>query len=130
MPTGMPIMSPWANDHGVARLQTKKVPMNLIWSESAEWLLSSDVHKIPGTLITPMGMPIMATWANNYDVAHLQAKAVLKNLIWCESGQWLLSYSIGYIPRDHFTKKQASFQSELASSFTTVCRKLAGFSKS
>ena len=28
---------------------------------------------------------------------------------------------------DHFTKKRASFQSELAFSFTTVCRKLAGF---
>ena len=30
---------------------------------------------------------------------------------------------------DHFTKKRASFQSELAFSFTTVCRKLASFSK-
>ena len=32
-------------------------------------------------------------------------------------------------PADHFTKKRASFQSELAFSFTTVCRKLASFSK-
>ena len=31
------------------------------------------------------------------------------------------------LPRDHFTKKRASFQSELAFSFTTVCRKLASF---
>ena len=31
--------------------------------------------------------------------------------------------------RDHFTKKRASFQSELAFSSTTVCRKLASFSK-
>ena len=30
---------------------------------------------------------------------------------------------------DHFTKKQAGFQSELAFSFTIVCRKLAGFLK-
>ena len=30
---------------------------------------------------------------------------------------------------DHFTKKRASFQCELAFSFTTVCRKLASFSK-
>ena len=32
-------------------------------------------------------------------------------------------------PGGHFTKKRASFQSELAFSFTTVCRKLASFSK-
>ena len=32
--------------------------MNFIWSESAKWLLSSSVRKIPGALITPMGTPI------------------------------------------------------------------------
>ena len=68
MPMGMPIMPPWANGHGVAHLQPKTVPMNLIWSESAQWLLSSSVRKIPGALITSMGMPIMPPWANDYNI--------------------------------------------------------------
>ena len=38
-------------------------------------------------------------------------------------------YRHNYRPGDHFTKKRASFQSELAFSFTTVCRKLASFWK-
>ena len=41
----------WAN----ACLQTKMVPKNLIWSESAQWLLSYGIRKIPGALIMPMG---------------------------------------------------------------------------
>ena len=31
----MPIMPPQANDHDIAYLQAKTVPVNLIWSESA-----------------------------------------------------------------------------------------------
>ena len=48
-------------------------------------LLTSGVSKIPGALITPMGMPMGARWANDHDVAHLQTKTVLMNLIWSES---------------------------------------------
>ena len=73
----------------LALLQAKTVPMNLIWSESAQWWWSSVVRKISGVLITPMGMPIMPTSANDYAVAHLQAKTVPMNLICSESAQWL-----------------------------------------
>ena len=39
----------------------------------------------------PMGIPILTQWANDYDVAHLEAETVPMNLIWSESAQWLLS---------------------------------------
>ena len=77
----MLIMPPLADDHNVAYPEAKTVPMNLIWSESTQWLLSSSTRKIPGDFIMPMGMPIMLQWANDHDIAHLQAKAVPLNLI-------------------------------------------------
>ena len=85
-------MRAWlANDQDVAHLQAKTLPKNLIWDESAQWLLSSGVRKIPGDLIMPMSMPI---WANDQDVAHLQTKTVPMILIWSELAQWLLSYGV------------------------------------
>ena len=192
MALDMSIMLVWANDQNAAHLHAKTVSMNLIWSESAQWLLSSSVrkdsrglyhahdhthyapmgkwpcrctstgqdsskvstqwllssgvHKIPmmpmgmpiGPMgqwpcrcmstghdssneldlewvsplvaefqhqqdsrgfIMPMGMPIMPPWANDHDVAHLQAKTVPKNLIWSELAKWLLSCGIRKIPR-------------------------------
>ena len=54
-------------------------PVNLIWSESTQWLRSSDVRKIQGAIITPMGTPIMPPWAKDHDVAHVQAKAISIN---------------------------------------------------
>ena len=98
-PKGTPIWHAWANDHDVAHLQAKTVPMNLIWSESSQWLLSSSVPKIPKALITPIGTPIWPPWANDYNIAHLQAKAVQMHLIWSESSQWLPSSGIRQIPR-------------------------------
>ena len=95
---GMPIISPWANDHHVAHLQAKTVPVNLICSESAQWLLSSSVRKIPGALNMPMGVPIMPQWANDHAIAHQQAKTVPMNLIWSESAQWLWSSGVRRIP--------------------------------
>ena len=56
-PWARPIMPPWANNHDVAHLQAKTVPKNLIWSESAQWLLSSGVHKNPEALITDSRSP-------------------------------------------------------------------------
>ena len=50
----MPIMPTWANDYAIAHLQAKTVPMNLIWSESAQWLWGSGVCKILGAFITPI----------------------------------------------------------------------------
>ena len=50
----------------------------------AQWLLSSGVRKVPGAVITAMDMPIWARWANDHDVAHLQAVTVQMNLIWSE----------------------------------------------
>ena len=62
-----------ANDHDIAQLcaktlpmnliwsahlQTKVIPTNLIWSESTQWLLSSGICKISGTLIMPMDLPL------------------------------------------------------------------------
>ena len=69
----MPLCPYGQNHHAVAYLQAKTVPMNLIWSESAQWLWSFSVRKIPGAFIMPMGMPIMPPWANDHDNAHLQA---------------------------------------------------------
>ena len=39
-------------------------------------------------------MPIMPIWANEKDIAHLQAKTVSINLIWCASAKSLLSSGI------------------------------------
>ena len=85
-------MRAWrANEQDVPHLEANTLPKNLTSGESAQWLLSSGVRKIPGALIMPMDMPIMPIWANDQDVAHLQAKTVPMNLIWSESAQWLLS---------------------------------------
>ena len=84
----------WANDYGIANLWAKIVPMNLIWSESTQWLLISGLCKIPGALIYAHGHAMWAWWANDHDVVHLQAKTVPITLICNESAQWLLSYSV------------------------------------
>ena len=89
----------WADDHDIAHLQAKTVPINLIWSESAQWLLSCGIRKIPGVLNTPMGMPKRPQWANDHDVAHLQANVVPMNLIWSESAHRLLSSGVHKVPR-------------------------------
>ena len=63
--------------------------------DAAQWvLMSSSIHKILRALMH-IGMPIRPWWANNHDVAHLQAKTVLMNLIWSESahGFWHLQAS-------------------------------------
>ena len=77
-PIDTPVMAPWTNEHDVAHLQPNTVPMNLIWSESAQCLQRSGVRKIPGALITPMGTPITPPWQKNCDVAYQQAKTVEK----------------------------------------------------
>ena len=46
MPMGMPIMPVWANDQDTEHLQAKMVPKNLIWKESALWLLSYGIRKV------------------------------------------------------------------------------------
>ena len=51
---GMPMRPWWANDHDVAHPESRRVPINLIWSESAKWLLSSAIHKVPRALILPV----------------------------------------------------------------------------
>ena len=86
-PMGMLIMPPWSNDHDVTHLQAKTILMNLIWSESAQWLLSSHVYKIARTLIIPMWTSIMPPWANDHNIAHLHANTVPMDLIWSESAQ-------------------------------------------
>ena len=55
---GMSLWPRWANNHGVANLQAKTILMNLIKSESAQWLLSYSIHNIPGVFITPMSTPM------------------------------------------------------------------------
>ena len=88
-----------ANDHGVFIFTAKMDPMNLIWSESAQWLLTSSVRKIQGALIMPVGMPLWLWRANENDVAHVQVKMVPMNLIWSELAQWLRNSGIHKIPR-------------------------------
>ena len=60
MPMGKPIMPPWANNHNDAYLQAKTVPKNLILSELAQWLLSSNVCKIPEAFISDSRSPYYA----------------------------------------------------------------------
>ena len=45
MPMVMPMIPPSANCYDVAHLQVKTVAMNLIWIESAQWLLSYGICK-------------------------------------------------------------------------------------
>ena len=94
-PMATPIWPWWANDNDVAHLEAKTVPMNLTWSESAQWLLRSSVRKAPGVFITPVWL----WWANDHDVAHLQIKTVPMNFIWSESAQWLPSSSVPKVSR-------------------------------
>ena len=68
---------PW---HCTCIIQANMVPMNLVWSESSRRLPSSSIRKILGGHITPMGTPTWARWANDHDVAHLQATRF--QLIW------------------------------------------------
>ena len=86
----------WANDH--AHLQTKTVPMNLIRSNSARWLLSSIVHRIPRAIITLMGKPMWAWWANDHNGEYLQTKTTPMNLFWGETVRFLLSSGVHTIP--------------------------------
>ena len=90
------ITSSWANNHGIAYLQSKTVRKYLIWCESAQWLLISGVRKfqkpllqIPAVFITPTRMPELA---NDHNVANLDTDTIPMNLIWSESAKWLLSY--------------------------------------
>ena len=46
------------NDHDATHLQTKAVPLNLIWNESSLLLLSSSVRKVSRVIITPLSTPI------------------------------------------------------------------------
>ena len=109
----MPMWPRWANDHDVAHLQAKTVPMNFIWSELAQWMLRSGVRKVFRALITPVGI---ANWLHCvHDTSHVQAKTVPMNLIWSESAQWLLSYSVckvwaGQTDRDNFISPPFSFR--------------------
>ena len=42
-----PTHSPWwVNEHLTAHLGTKEIPMNLIWSESVQWLPSYVILKV------------------------------------------------------------------------------------
>ena len=52
MPVGSPMWPRWSNDHDVAHPHAKMVPMKLIWSESAQWLLISSVRKVSRVIIT------------------------------------------------------------------------------
>ena len=52
-----------------------------------------------------------ARWANDHDVAHLQAKTIPMNLIWSESAQWLWSYSIRKVRTDGRTDGRRAFYS-------------------
>ena len=90
-------MSGWANNQDVAHLQAKIVPKNLIWSESAQWLLSSGICKIPRTFTMPIDMLIMPPWVNGHDVAHLQAKTIPMNLTWSKTAPLVLRSGVNKI---------------------------------
>ena len=87
----------WTNDNHTAHVQAKAVPINLIWSELAQWSLSYSIRKVPNALM-PVGTPMWPRWTNNHGVAHPQAKTFLMNLIWSQSAQWLWSSNFRKIP--------------------------------
>ena len=89
---GMPMWSRGANDHDIAHVQAMTVPMILIWSELAQWLVSPQgVHKVSRALIKPVHMPTWSRRSYDHDNAHIRAKMVPVNLICSESTQWLPS---------------------------------------
>ena len=94
----IPMRPWWAKDQDVTRLHIKTIPDDLIWSESAQWLLSSSSHKIPRAFMMPRDTPIMPPWANYHDIAHLQAETVLMSLIWSESANCLWSCGTRKVP--------------------------------
>ena len=49
---------------------------------------------VPGEFIAPMGKPMWPSWENDHNIAHLQYKMVLMNLIWGESAPVVMSYII------------------------------------
>ena len=92
----------WVQNGYVAHLHAEKNKKNLIWCESPQWLMSYGGYKVQmcknypfQTNSRPVRMSRSAEWIQNGYVAHLQAKTNPKNLIWCESAQWLMSYG-GY----------------------------------
>ena len=48
-------------------------------------------------------------WANNHDVAHLQAQTIKKNLIWSESVQWFRSSGVRKIPEALITGYRCAY---------------------
>ena len=73
------------------------VQINLIWNQSAQWLLFSGVCKFYEFYYGHVLGHV--TWRpNEHETAYLQAKAVPINLILSESARWLLSFGIHQIP--------------------------------
>ena len=54
----MPMQHWWSNDHDVVHLQAETAPVNLIWSEPAQWLLRSSAHMVTRVIITPLDTPM------------------------------------------------------------------------
>ena len=69
-------------DHDVSHTQARTLPMKLIWSESAQWLLSSSVCKFSRALTTPLGTTMWPWWASH--APRLQTKTVSMKL-----GYWI-----------------------------------------
>ena len=70
-----PMRPRWATDLDVANLQAKTVPKNFIWSESAQWLLSSSVSKDSRSPYHAHGhvhMPIMTITLHMYKPIRFQ----------------------------------------------------------
>ena len=93
--------------HCTSSGQDSSNELDLEWI--GQWLLSSSIHKFSGALITCMGLLIMAPWANDHDVAHLQAKTVPMNLTWSESAQCLSSSVIRNIPEALITDSRSPY---------------------
>ena len=80
--------SQWANGHGIAHVQAKTIPMDLIWTESVQWLLINGVHRVPRA---PAHVVPISKWPQCHTYT---GKMVPMNMIWSESAPWLQSSSI------------------------------------
>ena len=80
--------SRWVNDHDIAHVQSKTIPMDLIWTESVNWLLINVVRKVPRA---PAHVDQISKWPRHHTST---GKMVPMNMICSESAPWLPSSSI------------------------------------
>ena len=81
-PMCLPSWVRWASDKKVAYFWAKTNPMNLIWSQLAQWLLDYGIRKVQQPVVWPMGQLWRDRRICDHNFAHLQDKKISVDLIW------------------------------------------------